>query len=241
MRTERLCATHDVAAHRSALAAGLAFEGVRRGAGATGEDLLCFARVEGDPPGPRPRLLPDPPAAGLTDGTVRLRPEQPADAQALWETASDPDTRRWAVRPLGTYAEFCGRIDQTESSWVLGHSAHWAVLEAATGDVVGDVMIRVTDAMLGRVNLGYSTHPAHRGRGYAGRAAVLLARWAMALPGVARVEASANVHNTPSLRVLERAGFVREGVLLGVLPSPGGGRQDVVQFSWPLDPARSGE
>jgi RimJ/RimL family protein N-acetyltransferase len=239
MRSERLCATSDVAAQRAALAAGLAFEGVRRGAGPAGEDLLAFARLATDPPGPRVRLLPDPPPEGLSDGVVRLRPELPEDAQSLWETSSDPDSMRWAVRPLGSFAELCARIEQTESSWVLGQSAHWTVLDGATGAVVGDAGVRVMDAFLGRVNLGYAIHPAWRGRGLAVRAARLVSGWAAALPGVARVEASANVLNAPSVRVLERAGFRREGVLLGLLPHVDGGRQDVVQFSWPTDPART--
>jgi RimJ/RimL family protein N-acetyltransferase len=239
MRSERLCATSDVPGQRAALADGFAFEGVRRGAGPAGGDLLAFGRLATDPPGPRPRVLPDPPPGGLTDGVLRLRPELAQDAQALWETASDPESMRWALRPLGSYTELCTRIDQTESSWVLGHSAHWTVLDLATGAVVGDAGVRVLDPLLGRANLGYATHPAWRGRGIAVRAARLVSAWASALPGIGRVEASANVGNAPSQRVLERAGFVREGVLLGLLPHVDGGRQDVVQYSWPTDPART--
>ena len=59
--------------------------------------------------------------------------------------------------------------------------------------------------------LGYIVAPA-RGRGVAGRVIRLLAGWAFADLGLARLEAWIDVANEPSLRVAERAGFTFEGV-----------------------------
>ena len=123
---------------------------------------------------------------------------------------------------------------RAESTWLTGRTAAWSVCDTDSGAVVGEVTVGVMDELLGRWNLGYSTHPAWRGRGIAVRAARLAATWAADLPAVARLEAGANVHNTPSLTVLDRAGFIREGVLVGLLPSLTGPRQDVVQYRWPM-------
>ena len=68
-----------------------------------------------------------------------------------------------------------------------------------------------------------------RGRGIATRIARLLAVHAFSL-GIARVAAYANVGNHASRRVLERAGFTREGVVRS-LPKPNGTRVDKTLYS----------
>jgi RimJ/RimL family protein N-acetyltransferase len=49
--------------------------------------------------------------------------------------------------------------------------------------------------------------------------------------GLARLVASTDPANTASQRVLEKAGFTREGYQRGHLPAPGGGRADVVSYA----------
>lgn len=64
-------------------------------------------------------------------------------------------------------------------------------------------------------NIGIGLVPAHRGRGYGWRAQRLLAGHLFATTDVFRVEASTDVDNIAEQRSLEKAGFVREGVLRG--------------------------
>ena len=71
--------------------------------------------------------------------------------------------------------------------------------------------------------------PAARRRGHATRIARLLAEHAFSL-GVVRVAAYVNVGNRASERVLERAGFAREGVVRS-MPVPSGARIDKTLFS----------
>ena len=65
---------------------------------------------------------------------------------------------------------------------------------------------------MGEAELGYIVAPDARGRGVAGRAIKLLARWAFREVGLARLEAWVDVSNEPSKRVAERAGFTFEGI-----------------------------
>lgn len=60
---------------------------------------------------------------------------------------------------------------------------------------------------------GYWLGEAHWGKGIATRAAREMAKQVFSNPRFARLEASVFEWNTPSMRVLEKAGFVREGVL----------------------------
>jgi RimJ/RimL family protein N-acetyltransferase len=78
--------------------------------------------------------------------------------------------------------------------------------------------------------IGYSQLPAWRGRGYTTRAAQLLSLWVFAETDVARLIAGTLPTNLGSQRVLEKAGFTREGYLRSRLPGPDGQRIDDVQF-----------
>ncbi|OIJ62744.1 GNAT family N-acetyltransferase [Streptomyces mangrovisoli] len=59
------------------------------------------------------------------------------------------------------------------------------------------------------VEIGFDLHPEARGHGYATEALVALARWALRDPAVGTVVATTTADNTPSQRVMERAGFDR--------------------------------
>ena len=63
----------------------------------------------------------------------------------------------------------------------------------------------------GLAEIGYSVLPEFQGRGYATESVRSLARWALAQPGVTRVLAETEWANPASVRVLERAGFLRAG------------------------------
>ncbi len=84
----------------------------------------------------------------------------------------------------------------------------------------------------GTVGLGYWVLERARRRGLASRAVALLTRWALAEAGMARIEALVEPENLASLRVVEKAGFVREGRLRAYLgPESDGRRDDVFVYS----------
>jgi RimJ/RimL family protein N-acetyltransferase len=64
-------------------------------------------------------------------------------------------------------------------------------------------------------NIGITIVPEHRGRGHGAAAQRMLADHLFAATDANRVEASTDVHNIAEQRALERAGFIREGVLRG--------------------------
>ena len=65
------------------------------------------------------------------------------------------------------------------------------------------------------LDIGISLHPSAWGRGHGTRAQRMLAEYLFATTPVHRVQASTDVSNVAEQRALERAGFVREGVLRG--------------------------
>jgi RimJ/RimL family protein N-acetyltransferase len=95
--------------------------------------------------------------------------------------------------------------------------------------VLGGGTLHHLDTERAIIEIGYWLLPHARGRGVATRIARLLAEHSFAL-GVQRVEAYVNVGNGQSDRVLERAGFTREGVVRS-LPTPAGKRVDKTLYS----------
>jgi [ribosomal protein S5]-alanine N-acetyltransferase len=71
----------------------------------------------------------------------------------------------------------------------------------------------LTARKAGTVEIGFWLIPRARGRGLGSRAVALLARWALTEASLARVEALVVPDYVASQRVLEKAGFRREGRL----------------------------
>ena len=85
----------------------------------------------------------------------------------------------------------------------------WVMIERGSTTVVGDIGFMGPPGEDGDVEIGYCVIPDRRGRGYAGEAVAALVAWALTQPGVGSVSARCDVLNVPSIRVLERAGFLR--------------------------------
>ncbi|GIF66100.1 hypothetical protein Ais01nite_41350 [Asanoa ishikariensis] len=224
---------------RVALAAGFHPEGTRRGAARNADgsrrDVTVFARLAGDPATPVVRALPDLPGGELTDGVVTLRPLGPGDEDFYHELFSTPDIVASHVPPVPPdLEEIRLRCARSESRWLLGERADLVMVDAATGAPAGDIGLYYQEPVTGQAMIGYCVLPAFRGRAFSRRASVLLCRWAFANTAIARMIAGTNPANGGSQRVLEAAGFLREGYQRNRLPGLAGGRID--DILWALLP-----
>ncbi|AGL14688.1 GNAT family N-acetyltransferase [Actinoplanes sp. N902-109] len=234
-RLELLTHWENMASQRVALAAGYTSEGVRRAAlpdrDGGRDDLLAYARLATDPPGPVERLLPDLPGGELSDGVVTLRPLGPDDVDFYADLHTQDDVVATSVPPSPPSREQIElRCDRSQSHWLAGERADMIIVDAATGTPAGEIGLYYQEPHTAQAMIGYSMMPAWRGRGYPTRAAQLVALWAFAETGIARLIAGALPTNLGSQRVLEKAGFKREGYLRGRLPGVAGTRNDDVQY-----------
>jgi RimJ/RimL family protein N-acetyltransferase len=103
-------------------------------------------------------------------------------------------------------------LDEQLPQWrASGQLVPYAIVDGETGELLGGATLRQLDATRHEIELGYWLFARARGRGVATRAVGALLDWLFA-NGIYRVEAVVRVGNTPSEHVLERNGFVREGV-----------------------------
>jgi RimJ/RimL family protein N-acetyltransferase len=66
-----------------------------------------------------------------------------------------------------------------------------------------------------RMEIGYNLIPSERGKGYGSEAVQIIVDHLFLTKDIVRIQAVTNVENVSSKRVLEKAGFVREGTLRG--------------------------
>jgi RimJ/RimL family protein N-acetyltransferase len=170
------------------------------------------------------------PEAGITDGAVLLRLPTVEDIDGLMPAFTDPELREAGNLPDFSRAEMEATIPHLPGLMASGRLLPMTALDTTTGDAVGGGVLHHLDAEREIVEIGYWVLPHARRRGVATRIARVLAEHAFDL-GVHRVAAYVNVDNVASERVLERAGFTREGVIRS-LPKPGGVRRvDKTVFS----------
>lgn len=159
-----------------------------------------------------------------------LRPYRPADAEAVHRACQDAGIQRWITAVAVPYT--AGHARAWVEDLAPGERAEGAGLPCAVeadGEFVGAAGLHLRPGRLGP-EIGYWIAPWARGRGYAAEAAHALAGWAVGL-GAPRVHLFADVRNTASQAVAERAGFTREGVVRSCLEYRDGTRGDAALFS----------
>jgi RimJ/RimL family protein N-acetyltransferase len=172
--------------------------------------------------------LPYPP---LRDGPLRLRPPADRDAGLVHEACRDPQILRYTrIPPDYDRADARAFVAGAEARRRAGISIEMIVTDRDDGELCGVVGLVVDRHDQARAEIGYWTHPAHRGRGIARGALMLLSAWALGPGRFIRLDLTASVRNAASLAVVRGTGFVREGTARDAWPTPDG-REDMALFS----------
>ena len=85
-------------------------------------------------------------------------------------------------------------------------------LKDDTKSPIGDLCFKGLNEN-GMVEIGYGIEPEYEGRGFTTEAVIAMTKWAFAQPGVLRIEAETEPDNIASQRVLQKSGFVPNGVI----------------------------
>ena len=161
------------------------------------------------------------PAYELTEpiSTERLllRPYTARDFDVLYAMRSDPAVARYLYWEPQTEGEVRESLERKMASTALrseGDTLALAAEDCSTGVVVADVILHWVSIEHATGEIGYITHPAHGGRGYATEASRPLLRVAFEGVGLHRVIGRVEPRNAGSARVLEKLGMRREAHLV---------------------------
>lgn len=151
------------------------------------------------------------PVLETRDGGLRLRPWLDTDAHVLVDAFDDPQIQRWHRRRLHSAQEACELIAAWNQCWRVETDGYWAIVDVATGTVLGRASLREVRLNEGVAECAYWVLPTARDGGVATRAVVELSRWALEELGLHRLELAHSVRNRASCRVADKAGYPLEG------------------------------
>ena len=157
--------------------------------------------------------------ASFSDVTLQtprliLRPLAPPDADAVFAMRSDPAVQRYGSHAAWTDPQLAiDYIERNIREMAAGAHIQLAVVRRADAAVIGTVTLYALDAQCRRADAGYALLVSEWGQGYASEAVTALLDWGFEHLDLNRVEADVDPRNAPSARLLERLGFLREGLL----------------------------
>jgi RimJ/RimL family protein N-acetyltransferase len=147
---------------------------------------------------------------------IRIRRYLSSDIDAVYEAVVDSKAQ---LEPWMPWCHADYSRDDT-AQWVLGREQAWNrkeefgfVIESGDGRLLGTCGIKRFEWMNRCAELGYWVRTSATGQGIATTATRQLCQWAFEEAGLHRVEVLASVENPASIRVAEKAGAIREGIL----------------------------
>ncbi len=163
---------------------------------------------------------------------LRLRRSTPADAEAVFAMATDPELMHHMEWPMPrALAETRAYLDGCASRWQAGTEHHWMIELKPQGPAIGCIACRIRGHA---ADFGYFLARAHWGHGHATEAAQLLVGWLQRQRGIVRIWATTDADNTRSAAVLRKAGLQPEGLMrrATVRPQRGAAPRHTALHAW---------
>ncbi len=136
------------------------------------------------------------------------------DVAGFFKLRSNPEVMRYIPRPLSkTEQEIIDFFNVGEELYEKGEMINFAIALKQTNKFIGSIGFYRTKWHANRTEVGYILDPDHKGNGYVHEALKEMIRFAFHEIGFHSIEAIIDPRNTPSINVIERAGFVKEGHL----------------------------
>lgn len=164
----------------------------------------------------------------LTTERLLLRTFTADDTDAVYQACQDPDIQRWTTVP-SPYArqhatEFIEQM--VPDGWRNNTMCTFAVLPREGGPLMASIAVTLR-TLSGTWEIGFWTGKEHRGRGVMAESVAAVSHWAFMRLGATRLEWRAEVGNTGSRAVAEKAGFRIEGEMRAALMN-----KDTLRDAW---------
>jgi RimJ/RimL family protein N-acetyltransferase len=148
-----------------------------------------------------------------------LRKPRLEDAPILFTAyMQDPEVTRYTTwRPHRQVREAEAFISAGIAAWETESRFPFVISLKQNHEPFGMIDFQIRGCTVG---LGYVIARSHQGKGYATEATRAVIAWAFQQPAIYRVNASTDVENTASQKVMEKAGMLREGLLRKYIVHP---------------------
>ncbi len=140
-----------------------------------------------------------------------LRQLTVADAPDVLVFRGDPYAQRFNSEPLTTLDQSIALIGEVNDAYRERSGVTWAVVDVPTNRTIGIFGLNGWDRHHRRAEVGYDLAKEFWGRGLATEALGAILTFGFRSMDLNRIEAATIADNLESIRLLDRAGFVREG------------------------------
>jgi len=144
----------------------------------------------------------------------KMNPERAGEFyEAVLESLDELRAREFIDSTEVTLEDVRQWQEQTDELWKNDQEYHFQIVEATSNQVVGWGFLSNVRRHYQMANLGYFVRTSRVGEGIATAAARLIAKYGFEKLGFQRIEIVVEVDHSPSLRIAEKLGVVREGLL----------------------------
>ena len=148
---------------------------------------------------------------------ILLRPHRLSDVESQYEAAreSTAEVSVWLPWCHANYSieESKTWIESCAEAWEKGTAYEFAITDSGSGLYLGGCGLNQINSAHKIANLGYWIRSSQTGHSVATTATLLLAQFGFGQLRLNRIEILVAVGNNASLRVAEKAGATREGIL----------------------------
>ena len=157
------------------------------------------------------RIFKDPPS--LRTERLVLRRMRRDDRDDMYEYASNPAVTQYLLWEPHTDRHYTARyLSYVQSRYRAGEFFDWAIIDSSSSKMIGTCGFCAIDFDNSSAEVGYVLNPAFWHLGIATEALSEVIRFGFSVLGLNRIEAKYILENTASLRVMQRAGMMLEGI-----------------------------
>jgi [ribosomal protein S5]-alanine N-acetyltransferase len=144
---------------------------------------------------------------------LHLRQFRDDDTDAMHKCLADSDAMRFWNHPVHTKRIETERAVRRFTECTPSYYRFWAVADAQTDRCLGLINYHDGHSRSKRVSIGYVIEPASWRKGFATEAVSAMLDFCFGELGLHRLQAFIHPDNAASLRLIEKLGFRREGLL----------------------------
>ena len=143
---------------------------------------------------------------------VHLRWLRDEDVPALFSIFGNPAvTRYWGHPAMPDVKAAAALLENIRTSFTERSLFQWGVALSETDSIIGTCTLASLNLKNRRAELGYALAQSYWGQGYITEMLRVLLQFAFSEMQLHRLTADTDPNNQPSIRLLERLGFRREG------------------------------
>ncbi len=150
----------------------------------------------------------------LANDTIELVPFEESDFELFLEIITSPQLMQHVYDPL-TYEQAKRSFEQRLPPWEVNNDSwrSFAITEVTSGEKLGYISLRIINYEAKLAEVGFMIKANAQGKGVGSKALSLIKQYAFDELMLNKLIAYCSVHNSGSIKLLEKFGFSRESCL----------------------------